>query len=241
MLQSDMIGERLVAREGEVMRLIGALGQDRTYTLIGGYAVNAYSPLPRYSVDLDLVVARAALRDLASVAGLGGFEEEEEAYVSEIDGVETRRFVKPIAGETVSVDVLVDGIRCRQTGAVWGVGEVAEATRIQRVIGVNGSALAKVASRELLIALKLHSGRDPDLRDVAMLSSEADWGKVLALASRGTRVKTEGRLVHAIEVMGGPGFEDRLKAYFGSKRDEKTRVNATLVEIRGLLSSLRAG
>lgn len=235
-----MIGERLIAREAEVLTLLRTIGPDRAYTLIGGYAVDAYSPLPRYSVDLDAVIARAELGQFRSILGRSGFEESEGAWINELEGVETRKFTKPLDSEEVSIDILVDGVRCRQTGAVWKVDEVSGAAKVLRVVGVNDSVPARVASRELLVALKLHSGRDPDLRDVVMLASEADWAAIQEISLRGSKPRLEGQLKHAIEVIGEDEFGSRLKAYFGSKQGQDTRIAAAISKLRDLLSEVKS-
>jgi hypothetical protein len=232
-----MIGEKLIARETEVLRVLRTIGSERPYALIGGYAVDAYSALPRYSVDLDIVIARPELEQMASILKQNGFGKG-EPYVNEIEGVETRIFTKPIGDDNVSVDMLVDGIRCRQTEAVWKVDEVSKTVKVQRVIGVNDSVPAKVASRELLIALKLHSGRDPDLRDVVMLTADADWAAVLSLANRGSKPKVKDQLEHELKTLIEPDFENRLKTYFGSRQNESNLVNTAAARIRDLLNKI---
>ncbi|MDG6963519.1 MAG: hypothetical protein JRN27_01220 [Nitrososphaerota archaeon] len=233
-----MIGEKLLAREAEVLKLLKTLGPERPYTLIGGYAVDAYSALPRYSVDLDIVVAKPQLGQFAPLLEQGGFADNEEPYMNEIEGVETRKFTKPVEDEQVSVDLLVGGVRCRQTEAVWKVGDISETAKVLRVVGVSDSAPARVASRELLIALKLHSGRDPDLRDVVMLSADADWSVVRALGARGSKSKMKKQLEHAVEVLGEPDFEGRLKAYFSSRQNESARVRVAVTEIGRFLNRM---
>ena len=134
--------------------------------------------------------------------------------------------------------MLVDGIRCRQTEAVWKVDEVSKRVKVQRVIGINDSVPARVGSRELLIALKLHSGRDPDLRDVVMLTADADWLAVLSLANRGSKPKVKYQLEHELKMLSEPDFENRLKAYFGSRQNESKRVNTAAARIRDLLKKI---
>ncbi len=234
-----MIGEKLIAREAEVMKLLGIIhGANRAYTLIGGYAVDAYSPLPRYSVDLDIVTARPEAEQYSSLFEKNGFGDEGSLYNNELEGLETRRFAKPIGEEHVFIDLLVDRVRCRQTEAVWKADEVGRASSELRVIGVNGSVLSNVTSREMLISLKLHSGRGPDLRDVVMLAADADWAVVKTLSDRGAGPKLIDQLEHAIKVLSEAGFEDRFKAYFGSRHDEKNRVAIASAKIRDLLKRI---
>lgn len=230
-----MIGERLIGREAEALRLLEALhASGLSHTLVGGYAVNAYSPLPRYSVDLDVVIARQDLARHSALFGSNGFDDRGAIYVGEAEGLETRKFVKLVGEEEVSVELLVDGIRCRQTEAVWKADEIGKTKRELRVVGVSGSVPSKVASREMLISMKLHSGRDPDLRDVVMLAADADWALVGALSDRGVKARRLSQFQRATDVIGGEQFESRLKAAFGTRREQKTRIGVTLSKIREL-------
>ena len=141
-----MSGQSLVAREAEVLKTLQTIRQSgEKFTLVGGYAVNAYSTLPRYSVDCDLVVTRSQLKRLSSILDDQGYTNEGTAYLKGIEGLETHRFVKKVGGEKVYVDMLVDGVRCRQTEAVWKEEEYAKTSRELRVTGVNGSVLSNVS------------------------------------------------------------------------------------------------
>ncbi len=234
-----MSGQSLVAREAEVLKTLQTIRQSgEKFTLVGGYAVNAYSTLPRYSVDCDLVVTRSQLKRLSSILDDQGYTNEGTAYLKGIEGLETHRFVKKVGGEKVYVDMLVDGVRCRQTEAVWKEEEYAKTSRELRVTGVNGSVLSNVASRDLLISMKLHSGRDTDLRDIVMLTRDADWEKVKELSNRGVREKLITQLKKEIGILGDGQFESQFKAAFASKQGDAGRIAKALSEIRKLLNEL---
>lgn len=235
-----MIRQSLVARETEVIRTLEAIyGMRENFTLIGGYAVNAYSPLPRYSADCDIVIANLQFDGFASSFKTQGYANEGMIYRDEPSKLETWKFIKTIGQDEVSVDLLVGGVRCRQTEAIWKEEEIRKTSRELRVTGVSGSVLSKVASRELLIAMKLHAGRDPDLRDVAMLARGADWDKIRELSARGSAKKLILRLNADIRTLGEKGFEDRLKAAYASKQNERERVRTVLGEVNRLLKEMQ--
>lgn len=235
-----MSGASLTSRESEILGILEVIYPERTkFALIGGYAVDAYSALPRYSVDCDIVISGANLKSFAQTFGSNGFEDKGPIYRNESNGLATRKFVKLLGNGPVSVEALVGGVRCRQTEAVWRVEEVLQSSREQKVIGVKRSVLSNVASRELLIAMKLHSGRDTDLKDAAMLVDSADWPRVATLADRGIRAKVISQLNNAIEKMKDEKFEEQLRSFFGSKEREKKRVNAAVTGISELLTLLR--
>ncbi|MGD0478453.1 MAG: hypothetical protein ABSB29_09855 [Nitrososphaerales archaeon] len=235
-----MSGLNLISREAEVLKTLRAIHQMREkFTLVGGYAVNAYSTLPRYSVDCDIVVANPQLEKFLSFFKSRDYTEKGTIYRNEIEGIATRKLVKGPGEEQVSVDLLVDGVRCRQTGAVWKEEEVSKTSKELRVTSVNGSALSSVASRELLIAMKLHSGRDTDLRDVVMLTRDANWERVRELCHRGSTEKLISQLRRDVETLGERQFEDQLKSAFASKQNESQRIGRALMEVSKLLNELQ--
>lgn len=234
-----MIGQSLVAREAEVLNLLGALHERREkFALIGGYAVDAYSALPRFSVECDLVIADDQLWAFSELLHELGYRQG-STYQNELKGVETRRFVKKVGGDPVFVDLLVGGVRCRQTEAVWKEEEVRRTLKELRVVGVNGSVLSNVASKEMLIAMKLHSGRDPDLRDMVMLAAGADWKAVGDLSRRGSKKKVIVQIESAVDIIGRREFDQRLRAYFGLKNNASRRVGSVLSRLSRLLKDVK--
>lgn len=237
-----MIGALQTARENEILRTLETIyPKGNKFTLIGGYAVDAYSPLPRYSVDCDMVVPKTELEALGGVLKELGYADNGAQWRDELTGLETRKFVKAVGAESVSVDMLIDGVRCRQTEAVWKEQEVRGSSKDLRVVGVNRAVLSKVASKELLIAMKLHSGRGTDLRDVVMISESADWDLVAKWTGRGVNDKVVAQLHRAVDEMTKPDFEGQLKAGFSSKKSEKRRIDATLNAINGLSKKMPIG
>ncbi len=105
-------------------------------------------------------------------------------------------------------------------------------------MGVSDSVLSNVASKELLIAMKLHSGRDPDLRDVTMISDSADWDAVAALSNRGTKQKVIDQLGKAIIRIKRPEFEQNLGAHFGSRKMEGKQISTALENISRVLATM---
>ena len=169
----------LTKREKEILRILETIYPQRDkFTLIGGYAVDAYSPLPRYSVDCDLVVSKSDFLKFSDIFGQNGFKEKSKIYLNELDGLETWKFKKSANDEIVSIELLLDGVKCRQTEAIWTEKEVRPSASDRKVVGVSDSVASNVVSKELLLAMKLHSGRDADLRDAIMLIDSVDWSVV---------------------------------------------------------------
>jgi hypothetical protein len=228
-------------REKEILRIIEILNPYRdNFVVVGGYAVDAYSPLPRYSVDCDVVIPKKELSNFTKVFSGEGFTGTPENQ-NELEGLETRRFKKTVEGNPVYIDLLVDGVRCRQTEAVWKFDEIKSASSERRVIGVASSVSSRVGSSELLVAMKLHSGRDADVKDVAMLIDDLSWQKVGAYAIRGNIEKVKRQLKTAIEKMQEKDFEPQLKSFFGSGRNEARRISEVIVGVKGLNEMIEKG
>lgn len=233
------IGENLTARENTILNVLRAIYvQSDKFTLIGGYAVDAYSTSPRYSVDCDIVISRTDLQTFKSTFVENGFSDKGSVYRNELDGIETRKFEKVVGEACSSIDLLVDGIRCRQTEAIWKHSEIQTSSKQLKVVGVNSSVLSNVASKEVLIAMKLHSGRDADLKDAVMLVDSVKWSKVLPYANRGNKEKVIYQLEKAMEKINSERFEEQLRSFFGSKKTEKSRINEAAAGIVYLKSKI---
>jgi hypothetical protein len=234
-----MSGQNPVAREAEIVRLLNAIhGSSLNYSLIGGYAVDAYSPLPRYSVDCDIVTETKELGDFTDLLMTNGFTTIETVYENEIEGIQTKSYVKRIPEGPVTAELMIDGVRCRQTEAVWKAHEVMNTTAEGRIVCVNDTLPSRVVSREMLIAMKLHSGRDTDHRDIVMLADGADWNSVKDFCDRGAKPKLKAQLEVALATLGAQGFGAALKAAFASKQDQGTRIAGAAGNISNLLREL---
>jgi len=138
---------------------------DIGFVLVGGYAISQFEP--RFSTDLDLVIAPDDYDDVVAFLEARGFERtaeldvppEETIYNREIDIFErTDGLPHP-----VGVDILVNGLGCRQTGAEWSFDYLRDHSTETTISGGTRSTTARAADGEVLVAAKLHSGRKTDL------------------------------------------------------------------------------
>ena len=180
-----MIREDLESREAEIIRTISML--PRGFIVIGGYAVGALS-IHRFSVDCDMIIpAKDAEKFRAELKKQGyrkeksakGFDEE---YQSEVE-----IYAKDAKSARVSVDLFVNGVTSRKTKGSWSYEYARENSADAIVSGARNSAGSVVPTKELLMAMKIHSGRDVDMRDIVMLSEGVDWDLVLRHSARGER------------------------------------------------------
>ena len=173
-----------LAREHACFRVLRELGREEVI-LVGGYAVSAYGP-PRFSVDLDLVLASPTVTPVRALLRDREFERVKEWKGLEAFGGRAERWQRGPRGATIAVDLLVDGVSDRVSGASWSFQDLRPRARRRTVRGLDPESVAEpiVADSEALIALKLAAGRRVDLRDVAVLSAgDVNRGAIAALAA----------------------------------------------------------
>jgi hypothetical protein len=153
------------AREKICFDVLGLLEKNESYVVIGGYAVSSYG-FPRFSIDLDFVIPETNLSFFHQLMSQEGFSKSKEKSDLAYSG-KFERYEKDL----VSIDLLINTVESRQTGYAYPFSYVYTNSEIRQVSGWDPfhKARVKVATREMLIALKIHSLRDADKRDVIML------------------------------------------------------------------------
>lgn len=212
-----------VARENEIFDTLQAFtdaGFD--FVVVGGYAVSAFQH--RFSVDADLVVSEDDLEGIVTVLEERGFE-----AVHDRDLVHGDRYLAyETRGELpVTIDLLVNSLQCRQTDARWSYDYFLAFSTSVAIKGMERTMEVRVPERELQIAVKLHSGRLTDARDVVALATDVDVDRVRDHADRGDPNSLHEVLIDVKDVLEGENFQDAFKGVFS--RDELPRQNVRLV------------
>ena len=206
---------KIEERENACLEIIRKL--PKRYVLVGGYAVSAFE-FPRFSVDLDIVIAETDFEKFSGILDSEGFTRVQEA--DEFARVYKGRFVrfqKTVEALPVSVDLLVGMVQCRQTDAAYSFDYVWKHSEIRTVtgFGVRSSVEARVADREMLVALKINSMRMADQRDIITLcSGNMNADKVVRHLKRAPTdqiLKHIGKLLSFLE---NPKGRDSLKGVF---------------------------
>ncbi len=219
----------LTAREAEIIRVLKVLGSHAgKFVVVGGYAVNALAP-HRFSVDCDMVVAEKDAKLFEGILEKEGYTKQRPArQLKGIYGAKTQQYMKAVGDRKVSVDMLLNSLLCRQTGGEWRYELLRKNSSEANVVGLTDSAAAFVPKRELLMAMKIHSGRDADLRDIIMLSEGADWHTVAEFAKCGEQAKMLKQITSAIQTMSTKGFPSALRAQFGLRTDVTPLIKRTV-------------
>jgi hypothetical protein len=230
---------RIEERQRLCIELIGRF--PKKFILIGGYAISAFE-FPRFSVDLDLAVKGRDLKEFKSVLEKEGFKlvhvtgEFSEAYKGKFI-----RFEKKVSDLPVSVDLLVDMVQSRQTNVAYSFDYLWNNSEVRRIAGsgVKELAEARVADREMLIALKINSMRKADQRDIISLcSGNLEISRVLKHLQRAPNDRILDHIDILLKTLEDPKSRDSIKGVFGISDDVYEK---NLEKARRAVSVIREG
>lgn len=209
-----------VERENEILKTIRGFAEaGLEFVVVGGYAVSGLGR-HRFSVDLDVVIDEKDLDAFTRILEERGFERGiEKAGFDEVYGGRFVSYVKRIDGLPVTADLLVGSLVCRATGASWSYGYIRRHSIAAEVSGIELSVRCRVPEKELLIALKIHSGRRADLRDVVVLVEGADVEEIVMHLRRGDLEKLRVQVNSMLEMLSDPRLADSLKSVFTIRQD----------------------
>ncbi len=227
--------EKAVARENEILRMIELFTQSKfDLVLVGGYAVSAVGR-HRFSVDCDFVIPKASRSEFERILIKEGYKKSVEKHgFDKVYGGEFVSFSKKVGGFPVAVDLLVGSLVSRQTGGVWRYDYIKENSSHGVVAGIENSIETTIPEKELLVALKIHSGRETDLRDIVILSRELDFDKVSKHIQKGDKSKLDEQIKRELKMLADSRFESSLKGVFTMRGD----VSKDLARTRELLAKL---
>lgn len=226
---SDFIAG-VLSRENEIIRLIKLLSDNKLdFIVVGGYAVSVHKK--RFSVDLDIVVKEIDVSKFESVLEKEGYISGYSKEISTVYGEKFKRIEKKIGGLTVSVDLLINGVVSRSTGGSWSYELLLENSAKSMLQGAEFLLPAK----ELLIAMKMHSGRFSDVRDIVALYENTDQAVILKHAKRGNIKKLKGALQKEIKFMESPNFKDSFKGVFGFHVYKEQDIESAMKGLRAML------
>jgi len=227
---------KIEERERACLELLRQIPQ--RYVLVGGYAVSAFE-FPRFSVDLDLVIAEKDFEEIETILKEQGFSKAKEAgeFALTYKGrfVSFRRKVQTLP---VTVDLLVDMLQCRQTDAAYSFRYLLRNSEKRVVVGFGAKASveARVADREMLMALKMNSLRPADRRDIiALCSGKVDTAKVAKHLNKAPEAAIRMNIENLLAFIENPKSRDSLKGVFvfsnGMLESLLRRTKETIEEI----------
>ncbi len=201
------------------------------FIVVGGYAVSAYKH--RFSIDADIVIKKEDKFKFEEVLVKRKLTKKAELGLNHIYASE---FLSYTLDETlpVTIDVLVDGIGSRTTDASFSFQQLDENSEYKKIIGIEKEVLVKIPKREILIVLKLHSGRLTDFRDIVALSKNVDMDLIKKSIWRGKKNIVRDNVEKLLSSIEERGFVDSFKGVFMGKK-----YDVDLDEVRKLKELLR--
>lgn len=209
------------ARETQLFDILDTFSEaDLEFIVVGGYAVSAFRH--RFSVDVDLVILAEHLDRFAAHLRAEGYEKTADRPL------ERGRFVAYQKDDElpVTVDLMVDAVQSRETDATWDYGELAERAEPREIEGSETAVTVRVPEKELLVAMKLHSGRLTDAGDVIALADDVDFDRVAAALDRGDRQQLRAVLERVRDVISQEDFANAFKGVFAAQELPEARIEA---------------
>ena len=220
-------------RSDALIELLEELTQaGHVYVLVGGYAVSAFNA--RFSTDLDVVVAPDAKSAFVEFLDSRGFEETDshaKEWFYDTEVIEYEKRLTP--QQPIGVDLLVNGLGCRQTEAQWSFDYLYDHSHQQEVSGGTDTTTARIIDGAVLVAAKLHSGRETDLRDVLAVAEEIELDAVTPHLRRGDEVALRAQLERGREIVETDELKNGYRSDFGASAVSEETVSS----LREYLSS----
>jgi len=209
--QMSKIGSRdgLLEREQEVLKMLALLLEKKIdFIVVGGYAVSTYKK--RFSIDLDLVVQEEALPEIEKLLEKEGYLLHYEKQIALLYGENFKRFMKKINNLPVDIDFLINGLVSRTTDAAWGFDYIKNNSVKRKLDNLE----FLTPEKELLIAMKFHSGRLSDIRDIVALMP-CDKEKLKQHLLKGDISRLKQSMIKQFSFLAKPQFGDSFKGIFG--------------------------
>ena len=235
-----MFDMKFIKRETNILKVLKTLVETKLdFVVVGGFAVSGLTR-HRFSVDCDIVVARRELEKLERILEREGFTKHvERAGFDEVYGGEFTSYKKEVEELPVTFDLLVGSLVCRATDAAWSFDYIKKHSIQANIAGIETSVTCRVPEKELLIALKIHSARKADIRDVVMLRERADFEKVLKHLRKGREEALRDQIIRVIQALKDPRLVDSLKGVFTLSIDVTKQIESTRKEMENILKAFQ--
>ena len=219
----------MLEREKEVINILNVfLEQNLDFIVVGGYAISTYKK--RFSIDLDLVIQEKDLKKFENLLIKKGYLLSYDKKIALLYGEKFKRFAKKIRGLPVSVDLLINGLVSRTTDSTWSFDYIKKNSKKRKLNDLE----FLIPEKELLIAMKFHSGRLSDIRDIVALMP-CDERKVKKHLFKGNIEKLKNQIKKQEAFLKKPQFDDSFKGIFGIHMYKKEDIEKTKHLIQSLL------
>jgi hypothetical protein len=209
--------------------------EELPYVLVGGWAVSAFQT--RFTTDVDMVLPETELDAYDALLGELGYSKAFDNDVAKVYQGRIVRYEKSVGDNAVEFDALVGALRCRQTGAEWSYRYLHEHSIVEP-LEIAESLTARIPDPALLFALKLHSGRLADARDLVIVGSEADLDSIERHVHRGNPNQLAEQIEGVLTGLESDEFADSFKGVFQQKELPKDDIDELIQFLRTQLDEL---
>jgi hypothetical protein len=205
--------EELIKKENDIFEILQKfIDSNLDFIIVGGYAVSAFKH--RFSVDADIVIKSADLPKFGGILRKEGFK---KTILKDLENVYFAKFVR-YEKEQASVDILINALVSRNTNASFSYDLIFKNSIKKKIIGIEKEIFARIPIKELLVVMKLHSGRLTDFRDIAALAKETNLELIRKFLFIGDLNVLKENLSKLHKVVNDKNFVDSFKGVFVEKK-----------------------
>mgnify|MGYP001584747484 CR=1 FL=1 len=205
--------EELIKKENDIFEILQKfIDSNIDFIVVGGYAVSVFKH--RFSVDADIVIKSLDLSKFEGILRKEGFKKK---ITKELENIYSSKFVR-YEKEQASVDILIDALASRTTNSSFSYELIFDNSIKRKIIGIEKEVFARIPIKELLIVMKLHSGRLTDFRDIAALAEDTDLELIKKFLFIGNLNKLKKNLLKLHKVVNDKNFIDSFKGVFIEKK-----------------------
>src|SRR3989344_2297891 len=203
----------LIEKENLVFDILQRfLDEGIEFVIVGGYAVSAFKH--RFSIDADIVVQAKDLEKFESILKKEGFSKGIEKKLENVYSSGFIRYEK----DRIGIDILIDALASRTTDASFSYSLLSMNSAKRKLIGIEKELIARIPSKELLIVMKLHSGRLTDMRDIAALAKSTNLETIKRFLFIGNLKALQKNMDKLGVVVKHKNFIDSFKGVFIEKK-----------------------
>ena len=205
--------EDLIKKENEIFEILQKfIDPNLNFIVVGGYAVSAFKH--RFSVDADIVIKNEDLLKFEEVLKESNFN---KTIVKELENNYSSKFIR-YEKDKASIDMLIDALASRTTNASFSYELIFNNSIKKKIIGIEKEVPVRIPVKELLIIMKLHSGRLTDFRDIAALAKGADLELIKKFLFVGNLNILKENLSKLHKIVNSRNFIDSFKGVFLEKK-----------------------
>ena len=205
--------EELIKKENDIFEILQKfIDSNIDFIVVGGYAVSAFKH--RFSVDADIVIRLEDLSKFEEILKKNNFK---KTIAKQLDNAYSSKFIR-YEKEQASIDILIDALASRTTNSSFSYDLIFKNSIKKKIIGIEKEIFARIPVKELLVVMKLHSGRLTDFRDIAALAKDTNLELIRKFLFIGDLNVLKENLSKLHKVVNDKNFVDSFKGVFIEKK-----------------------